>query len=209
MEYLESCESTQKILLDAVKFGTILPPHAIVSKTQTAGVGSRGNSWECEEGNLYFSFCVLKSQIPSDVPEVSLSIYFSYLMKIYLERLGSKVWLKWPNDLYLGDKKIGGVITNKVRDVYICGIGVNLAWAPSYSATLDIKIAPNDLAMGFLSVLEEKISWKQTFSKFLLEFQNSKELTAHIDGKVMSLSEASLCEDGSILINNKRVYSLR
>ena len=58
-------------------------------------------------------------------------------------------------------------------------------------------------------MVEKQISWKQIFSKLLIEFEKSKKFVATINGKKVPLSEAILCDDGSILINDKKVYSLR
>lgn len=209
IEFVETSESTQVELIEALKFGVVKPPHAIIAKFQTSGFGSRGNNWESAGENLHFSFCLEDNFLPGDIPSNSISIYFAYIMKEYLESLGSKVWLKWPNDFYINDKKIGGVITTKIKETYICGIGINLTKSPTYADKLDIEASANSLAIGYLELLKNKFLWKQIFSKFLIEFEKSKNFTAHIDKKECSLKDAKLLGDGSILINNKKVYSLR
>jgi biotin-(acetyl-CoA-carboxylase) ligase len=119
------------------------------------------------------------------------------------------VWLKWPNDFYLNDRKIGGVITNKIGEIYVCGMGINLEKAPEFGDILDVKITPNELVNGFFNLLEQKISWKRIFSKYLIEFELSKKFNSHIDDKIISLKDAILCDDGSIKVGSERVYSLR
>ncbi len=207
--YLDEVESTQLYLIDKIKKNELLPPVAVVAKRQTKGIGSRGNSWIGIDGNLFFSFALKESQFPLDLPVQSLSIYFSYILKEILSQKGSKVWLKWPNDFYVGKRKIGGAISSKISDVYICGIGLNIASCPENFAKLDIDIDIKELVEIFLRKIEKKISWKQIFSKYRLEFQLSKNFTFHLDGKKVSLKDAILCDDGSIEINNKRIYSLR
>ncbi|NLY03734.1 MAG: biotin--[acetyl-CoA-carboxylase] ligase [Campylobacter sp.] len=209
IEFIESINSTQDILVKMVKSNKVKPPYAIVAKYQSLGVGSRGNIWESEGENLHFSFCIDKNSLSEDILPESVSIYFAFIMKEYLASKGSKLWLKWPNDFYLDDKKIGGVISNKIKNTYICGIGINLVQSPTYAKKLDIEISVNDVVKDFLELLENKFSWKEIFSKFLLEFKISKNFTAHIDGEIHSLKDATLCSDGSIVINNKKVYSLR
>lgn len=210
IEFLSECSSTQTELIYLLKKELVKPPYALLANSQTSGVGSRENSWQSDAGNFYFSFSIYEKDIPNDVPPQSLSIYFAYLMKLFLESKGSNLWLKWPNDFYLNDKKIGGVITNKIKDIYICGMGINLTTAPDGADTLDIDICPKKLAEGFAKILEQEISWKQIFSKFLIEFEKSKKFHSHIsNGETVSLKDAILCDDGSIIINNKKVYSLR
>ena len=209
IEFVESCDSTQTQIISNLKSGVITPPYCLVANSQNNGVGSRGNEWISKSGNLYFSFCVDEKSLPSDLPMSSASIYFAFLMKDYLANLGSQIWLKWPNDFYLGEKKIGGVITTKIKNVFVCGIGLNLTYAPEFAGILDIKVDKNSLVYGFLENLENKISWKQIFSKFLLEFPLSQKFGTHSGSEEISLKNAVLCDDGSVIINNKKVYSLR
>ena len=209
IEFVESCDSTQTQIISNLKNGIIAPPYCLVANSQNAGLGSRGNAWESVSGNLYFSFCVSQNALPSDLPINSASIYFAFLMKEYLANLGSKIWLKWPNDFYLSEKKIGGVITTKIKNVFVCGMGLNLAHAPEFAGILDIKVERNSLIYGFFEILEKKPSWKQIFSKFLLEFPLSQKFGTHSGSEEISLKNAVLCDDGSVIINNKKVYSLR
>ena len=62
---------------------------------------------------------------------------------------------------------------------------------------------------GFINYLNLKISWKQIFSKYLIEFEKSRVFNTHIDGELTSLRDAILLNDGSIMIKDKKVYSLR
>jgi BirA family biotin operon repressor/biotin-[acetyl-CoA-carboxylase] ligase len=201
--------STHKYLIENIKSTTISPPMAVGVDFQSDGVGSRGNTWLGDEGNLYFSFCVEEKHLPKDLKLESISIYFSYLLKEVLYELGSKIWIKWPNDFYLNNHKIGGVITTKIRATIIGSIGINILHAPEQFATLDVQITPQKLVELFLEKLSKKISWKNVFSKYKIEFQNSLGFTFHLDGKKKSLADAKLLEDGSIEVENKRVYSLR
>ena len=209
IEFVESCDSTQTQVISNLKLGVVSPPYCLVANSQNSGVGSRGNEWKSEKGNLYFSFCVDENALPSDLPTNSASIYFAFLMKEYLANLGSKIWLKWPNDFYLNDKKIGGVITTKIKNIFVCGMGINLLHSPEFAGVLDIKVGRDSLIYGFFEMLEKKPLWKQIFSKFLLEFPLSQKFGTHDGSDRVSLQNAVLCDDGSILINNKKVYSLR
>jgi len=201
--------STHKYLIDAIKQESVTPPVGVGVDFQSDGVGSRGNKWEGEEGNLYFSFCVEAKHLPKDLLLESTSIYIAWMMREALHSLGSTVWLKWPNDFYLGHKKVGGVITTKIKENIIGSMGINLMHAPLKFAVLDIKITPKSLVEKFIAELEKKSSWKNVFSKYKIEFQNSLQFSCHVGGQTISLQEAKLLDDGSIEVENKRVYSLR
>ncbi len=207
--WLDSCESTQLELIDKITKKEVLPPVALITACQKSGVGSRGNRWIGIDGNLFLSFAVSKNDLPADLPLHSASIYFSYILKEILAKKGSKIWLKWPNDFFVGNKKAGGCVTNIVGEVLICGIGLNIVAAPRGYGKLDIVAEPFELGCRFLEEVEKKISWKQIFSKYKLEFHLSKSFVFNHEGETKDLKDAELSEDGSVIINGKRIYSLR
>jgi len=209
IKWFKHLPSTHKYLIENIKAKTLYPPIAVGVDFQSDGVGSRGSLWEGDEGNLFFSFCVEEKHLPKDLKLESISIYFSYLLKEILEELGSSVWVKWPNDFYIKDKKIGGVITTKVKDTIIGSMGINIMHAPSNFATLDIQTHPKKLVELFIEKLVKNISWKKVFSKYQIEFKKSHGFTFHLEGKKIALGDAVLLSDGSIEIENKKVYSLR
>ncbi len=207
--YLKSIESTQVYLKQLLKEKKITAPHAVISDIQTDGIGSRDNTWKGMDGNLFLSFAIPFDDLPYDLKLESSSIYFAYLLKDVLNCLKSSVWLKWPNDFYIKDKKIGGMITNIVDNNLICGVGINLVSSPSEFDILDIKIDKQKLLKLYLQNIEKKVLWKQVFSKYKLEFYRNKNYYTHSDNVKISLDTASLEDDGSITINGKRIYSLR
>ena len=207
--YLESVNSTQLYLKELVKNNNIKLPHAIVSNMQTSGVGSRDNAWKGIEGNLFLSFAISLDNLPNDLKLESSSIYFSYLLKEILSEMGSNVWLKWPNDFFIRDLKVGGMITNVIEDTLVCGVGLNLVNSPADFAILDVEISKDKLLKKYFNNIEKKILWKQVFSKYKLEFHHNKNFFTHSNSLKISLKDVSLQSDGSILSNGKRIYSLR
>ncbi|EGK7481848.1 biotin--[acetyl-CoA-carboxylase] ligase [Campylobacter upsaliensis] len=206
---IEKIASTQLFLCEQIRKDEIKQNTAIYALEQTSGVGSRDNAWISSRGNLHLSFCVREEDLPSDLPLASVSIYFAYLLKDLLAQKGSQIWLKWSNDLYLNDKKVGGVMSHKIGEFVVCGMGLNLKFAPQNATFCDVEIEIKELVEEFIKVLEKKILWKQIFSKYVLEFEKSKKFSVHYEGKLYALKDALLYEDGSILLANKRVYSLR
>jgi len=209
ISWLKSVDSTQTYLLSGLKSKELQLPICIATSMQSAGNGSRGNSWDGLEGNLFFSFGINRDDLPEDLKLESSSIYFTYLLKMVLQEAGSTVWLKWPNDFYLGSKKIGGAITNLTNDALVCGIGLNMKHAPVGFETLDISISQNLLLESYFSLLKKRPSWKQIFSKYSLEFDKSKSYFTHNENLKISLEEAILLDDGSIECMGKRMFSLR
>ncbi len=209
IHWFDELESTQNYLKEELKQGRLKSPVAIAAARQTGGIGSRGNSWIGLEGNLFFSFAIARDELPDDLSLESSSIYFSYLLKETLAEENSQVWLKWPNDFYLNDKKIGGTITFLRDNDLLCGIGLNLLKSPQGFAHLDIKIDKKELLNKFFKKIKKKSSWKQIFSKFEVEFTHSKKHSTHFENNKISLENADLNDDGSLNIDGQRIYSLR
>ena len=207
--YLDEIESTQSYLLEKLKSSEILSPACVVAKRQTKAKGSRQNSWDSKEGNLFFSFSLSKKQLPEDLKLESLSIYLAYVLKLELEKLGSKVWIKWPNDFYIDNQKIGGLITNISGKHIVCGIGLNLVSAPTNATFLDIEVNIKKLLEAYFISLDKKPKWKQIFSKFKIEFELSREFISHNNEELIILKEVILLDDASLLYNDKKVFSLR
>ena len=102
---------------------------------QTAGRGQQGNGWESERGkNLLFSILLQQPDIP-----VSRSFFITMAvttaMTDAINSLGyafsSPLTIKWPNDIYIGDKKLAGILIETVLSgsriaQAVIGIGVNL-----------------------------------------------------------------------------------
>ncbi len=209
IHYLKKIDSTQKYLKELLLLKKLKSPCAVVCDIQTSGIGSRDNSWESKEGNLFLSFSVGFDDLPKDLKLESASIYFAYILKSTFEMHGSKVWLKWPNDFYIGDKKIGGMITNIIDDSLVCGVGINLVSNPIGFEKLDIVIKKNNLINDYFKNIEKKPLWKQVFSKYELEFHKNRNFFTHSNDIRLALSDVKLQHDGSILSNGERIYSRR
>ncbi len=207
--YFDTLPSTQVYLIEKLTKGELKAPLSVLAYEQSSGVGSRDNAWSGGKGNFFASIAVDISKLPDDLPLSSASIYFSYIMKKTLLALDVDIWLKWPNDFYYNDHKVGGTITQKVKDTLVCGIGINLKNSQNGYKALQSDILSQKLLEKYLVSLEKFPKWKQIFSDYEVEFELSKKFSVHIENYQKSLSDATLCEDGSLIIEGKRVFSLR
>ena len=98
---------------------------------QTAGRGQKGNRWESRPGeNLTFSILLKPAFLPvSD--QFLLSQIVALGLLDYLKEKGLTATIKWPNDIYAGDRKIcGTLIENSLTEgriaASVAGIGLNL-----------------------------------------------------------------------------------
>lgn len=110
-------------------------PHgtALSARSQTAGRGQRGNSWEAAPGkNLTFSLLLRPGSIPAARQFEISEIVAIAIARVLRRRLGTdRVRIKWPNDIYYDDLKICGIlIENTLCGNYIersiAGIGINV-----------------------------------------------------------------------------------
>ncbi|MDA3906061.1 MAG: biotin--[acetyl-CoA-carboxylase] ligase [Bacteroidales bacterium] len=124
--------STNLLMQELEKAGKLINGDVIRAINQTGGIGQSGNYWESENGkNLTFSlFLETHFLAAEDVFQlnkvVSLAIY-DYL----LEKKLTNVKIKWPNDVYVGNKKIAGMLTHnsflgEKLEHSIVGIGINI-----------------------------------------------------------------------------------
>lgn len=102
-----------------------------IADFQTAGRGQRGNRWESGKGeNLTFSI-LLRPEFLHPAKQFLISQVCALGVSRYLKDKGLPAKIKWPNDIYIGDRKICGMlIENSLRSdklsVSIAGIGLNL-----------------------------------------------------------------------------------
>ncbi len=198
----DSLPSTQIYLLEKLKSNELKAPVLVLAKNQSAGIGSRGNVWEGTKSALTFSLALNASDLPKDLPMQANALCLGFLFKEVLKELGSQAWLKWPNDLYLGGQKIGGVLVNIYKGMRVCGIGVNRV--STKWACLDIGASDDLIIEGFLKKIEENLFWGEVLSKYALEFHRSNSFSFHNDwGELVSLKDAELLEDGRVCIKGK------
>ena len=107
------------------------------AKQQTGGIGQRGNSWHSAPGlNLTFSI-VLHPRNLQAAQQFNLTIQCSVAIAQCIEstlcasRCTTPVYIKWPNDIYIGHSKVcGTLITNQLagNNIHsaVCGIGLNV-----------------------------------------------------------------------------------
>ncbi|WP_318367083.1 bifunctional biotin--[acetyl-CoA-carboxylase] ligase/biotin operon repressor BirA [Enterobacter sp.] len=123
-------DSTNQYLMDRIS--QLQSGDACVAEYQQAGRGRRGRKWFSPFGaNLYLSMFWRLEQGPAAA--IGLSLVIGIVMAEVLRDLGAEqVRVKWPNDLYLQDRKLAGILvelTGKTGDAaqIVIGAGINLA----------------------------------------------------------------------------------
>ena len=131
---LEEVSSTTDHLLSKIKSGAIEEGTVIMTQNQTNGRGRQGNTWESDPGeNMIFSILLkpgfLESRqlfIINKLTSVAICDYLNQVLGPH-----QPVSIKWPNDIYVGDCKIAGILTETISQPdgsfeIIAGIGLNV-----------------------------------------------------------------------------------
>lgn len=129
IKWFDELESTNDELLRHV--GDYDNLSVVAAVNQTAGRGQRGNRWLSAPGdNLTFSLLLKPVGLP--VREaMALSCWASLAVRDALQGVGVPAVIKWPNDLYVGNRKITGMLVENGLDGAdiawsVVGIGINL-----------------------------------------------------------------------------------
>jgi BirA family biotin operon repressor/biotin-[acetyl-CoA-carboxylase] ligase len=144
--FIKKTQSTNALLWEMSKKERLPEGYVVCTDFQTAGKGQTGNSWESETGkNLLFSMILYPNQVP--VNQLFLiSQLVSIAIKQVLDAFTDHIYVKWPNDIYWNEKKLGGILIenslqgNKTKAVVI-GIGLNL------NQKVFVSDAPNPVSL--------------------------------------------------------------
>lgn len=99
----------------------------VVAHMQTEGRGTRGREWFSNEGILMFSFVIKEDKNIAMTEYLKLPLVMGMALLKSLKELENLPFMfKWTNDIYLFDKKLSGILVEKVEDEFIVGMGINL-----------------------------------------------------------------------------------
>ena len=117
---------------------------------QTAGRGCGTNTWESERGrNLLFSMLIHPEDIPANEQFIISMAMSNSIVKV-VSPFVENVSIKWPNDIYVGDRKLCGMlIENRLQGSVIkdsiIGVGINV------NQLLFVSDAPNPVSLANLT----------------------------------------------------------
>ncbi len=130
--YLPSCHSTNDIAAEIIQTKRVFDGTIVITSDQTAGRGQRGNSWEALPNQNITVSMILKPDFLNIAQQFRLNMAVSLGIYEFLCRyLSDGLTIKWPNDIYVGSRKMGGVLIENTlsgsRITYsVVGIGLNI-----------------------------------------------------------------------------------
>ncbi len=168
---INDVDSTNKFLVDISKLGKIKEGTVIFARHQYSGKGQGDNFWESEaDKNLTISIIIYpyflqakKQFLLNKVVSLAVYDYVKTVLKNY------KISIKWPNDVYIGKKKVAGILINNYirgdKFVYsIVGIGLNI------NQTVFKSNAPNPISLK--NVTDRDFDVRKCLNDLLLFIEN-------------------------------------
>jgi BirA family transcriptional regulator, biotin operon repressor / biotin---[acetyl-CoA-carboxylase] ligase len=128
VEVLPSIDSTNSELMRRARAG-LMEPVLLAADEQTAGRGRLGKSWHSRAGQS-LTFSLALPMAPAEWSGLSLAVGVSLAHSLHPD-----VRLKWPNDLWLHQRKLGGILVETAgtgspavhRRLVVVGVGINMA----------------------------------------------------------------------------------
>ncbi len=202
---LETTESTndlaKKAALEGASDGTVY-----IAKVQTGGHGRGEHTFFCYDGGLYLSIVIRDASLPA---ELITSAAAAAVCRAVRAAACAPVLIKWVNDLYLGDKKVCGILALRTGDAYVVGIGINVKevtfpddlrqTAAALCSDIDLNILAAEIIVGLrLAVNEPVKSIIEYCSKY--SYTLGKEVTYIKNGKSFIGTAEKLLPDGSLSV---------
>jgi len=172
IQKFETCESTNTKLKQALLEGKVKVGAVFMTLEQTKGRGRLDRSWISPQGNLAMSVACPLPQNPQEVYQLNLIAAWSVLCLLKNKYSFEDLFLKWPNDVWIGDKKICGILSESFSEkkVAIVGIGINV--------NSRLQDFPKNLQPSLTTLREvsgSEFDFSQFVKNFLEIFQNDLE----------------------------------
>jgi BirA family biotin operon repressor/biotin-[acetyl-CoA-carboxylase] ligase len=126
--------STNDLALERLAAGA---PHGllVVADAQTAGRGRRGNAWHSPPGLAIHASLVLRGDRALAVPTALVAAVALGIAEGIESAAAASVGIKWPNDLWIGGRKVAGILVEARGDgaapAFVAGFGINVNHAAS------------------------------------------------------------------------------
>jgi BirA family biotin operon repressor/biotin-[acetyl-CoA-carboxylase] ligase len=184
---LTSCHSTNDIALQMAGQNLLHDGAVIHAIEQIKGRGQRGNEWRSEAGkNLTFSILTIPKFLrPASQFELNRIVSLSLLHTLDSFLSVDELRIKWPNDIYIGEKKIAGILientlsSNSITKSII-GIGLNVNQQDNLLENATSMIESGGQIFNLTDVLDKIVS-NLEFYYLLLKRGNLAEIHVEYD----------------------------
>jgi BirA family biotin operon repressor/biotin-[acetyl-CoA-carboxylase] ligase len=173
VEVVDQTGSTNDDLLEVARLSAPARPTVRAALHQFAGRGRHGRRWHDARGRaLLFSVMTAWLRDPAAASAVTVACGIS--VAELLRQRGIEARLKWPNDLLLSGRKLGGILTELAIDPHgrsslVVGLGVNLCLDPETRVSIDQPAAALDERVVEARLVSERESWIGLLARAVLD----------------------------------------
>ncbi|MEO0293679.1 MAG: biotin--[acetyl-CoA-carboxylase] ligase [candidate division WOR-3 bacterium] len=153
---------------------------SVIAEVQTQGKGRNGKSWFSPKGGLWFS--VILTNFNGGIGALSQLCAVSVCE--ILSKLGVNPKVKWPNDIILKGRKLGGILTEKIKDKFIIGIGLNINLSSS-----DFPIPLKDVVITMKELLHRDLDTKEIAKNIVISIAKFRNNFEEVYKRYVDLSE--------------------
>lgn len=232
VHFLPIVDSTNNYVANLLSSGNLAHGTVILAETQTAGKGQRGNTWDSSGGKQFTASIFLETAFLSVEQMVALNMMVALsVQQCIATYTKEEVFIKWPNDILVNDKKIAGILietqiaSGKVKSA-ICGIGINLVAESNQASSTNLSdlsgtdVVPFVLLDAFIPILTKNFQQlkAQQFDKIKVDYlarlwrmnQEQEVIVSEntkLVGKIIDVSES-----GDLIFqagDEKRIFGLK
>ena len=181
------CVSSLDVAWAFVRAGMLFPFAAVVAVSQTRGRGQLRRDWVSPPGNLYAALAW--PQADGALAALAPVLAGACLCDALNER-GFAAQVKWPNDLLIDDRKIGGILLEERGGRIVAGIGINFASAPDAArlrrehAAPAASLAAFGVVPGAVTFWADLVKSGQTCYRQCVALSDSHALSRFLEGRL-------------------------
>jgi BirA family biotin operon repressor/biotin-[acetyl-CoA-carboxylase] ligase len=220
-------DSTNQEAARLLKKETNLHGVALLALEQSAGRGQQGRVWHSEPGNhMALSIILQPDHMPvSLLPEISMKTCLA-IIRVLRKMDLKNIRIKWPNDIYAGDKKLAGIlIENALTGGFvqhcIIGIGLNVN-EKNFPSSLSTVISlhqmtgkkyqlidlAKDIQAEVMDLIESQYDWKAEYDQLI--YKMGERIAFAIGEKIFHANIMGVDERGRLLLEsddgNQKAY---
>jgi BirA family biotin operon repressor/biotin-[acetyl-CoA-carboxylase] ligase len=177
IQYLKTTPSTNDVARHLVAEGDPADLHGtvVIAEEQTGGVGRLGRAWVSPEGGIWLTI-ILRPTIPIDHVFMITMVGAVAVARAIRRDFGLGAMIKWPNDVFIGDKKVAGLLLEleaEADTIHYCLLGIGL------DANFDPSVLSPDLQRGVTTLraeLEHEIDRPRLLARLLRDFEQHYDL---------------------------------
>lgn len=214
-------ESTNSYAKNLIANSTPIDGTVITAQHQSAGKGQIGSTWQVEPNKNITLSIIYKPSFLKVNQQFALSIAISLGVANYVKsKVDDEVLIKWPNDIYVGPKKIAGILIENIvagdsLSNCVVGIGINInqeefgneltnpislqmLTGTKYKVLNEIYELLSFVEASYLAIKNENKAQKRNYQQSMLGYQEIRKFD--IEGKEVEGIILGVNDDGNLLL---------